>query len=53
MSEFLEVFPSGIPGIPLEREIDYGNDLLLETNPILIPRYRMAPTELKELTTHL
>ena len=49
MSEFLEVFPSGIPGIPLEREIDYGNDLLLETNPILIPPYQMSPVELKDL----
>ncbi|WMV45580.1 hypothetical protein MTR67_038965 [Solanum verrucosum] len=37
-----------LPGVPPEREIDLGIDLLPETQPISIPPYRMAPAELKE-----
>ncbi|KAH0768574.1 hypothetical protein KY285_004445 [Solanum tuberosum] len=47
--EFLEVFPDDMPGIPPEREIDFGIDLLPDTQPISIPPYRMAPVELKKL----
>ncbi|WMV18926.1 hypothetical protein MTR67_012311 [Solanum verrucosum] len=35
------------------REIDFGIDLLPDTQPISIPPYRMAPTELKELKEKL
>ena len=49
MSEFLEVFPNGLPSIPPKREIDFGIDLLPDKNPISIPSYWMAPAELKEL----
>ncbi|WMV33463.1 hypothetical protein MTR67_026848 [Solanum verrucosum] len=35
------------------REIDFGIDLLPDTQPISIPPYRMAPTELKELKEQL
>ena len=41
--EFPEVFPKDIPGVPPKREIDFGIDLLLDTQPISIPPYRMAP----------
>ena len=37
VSEFLEVFPNDLPGIPHEQEFYFGIDLLLKTNPILIP----------------
>ena len=47
VSEFLEVFPNDLPGIPLEQEIDFRIELLRNTNPISIPPYQMAPTELK------
>ncbi|KAH0759938.1 hypothetical protein KY290_023431 [Solanum tuberosum] len=40
-------------GVPPEREIDFGIDLLPDTRPISIPPYRMAPTELKELKEQL
>ena len=53
VSKFLEVFPNELPGIPLEREIDFGNDLLPDTNLISIPPYQMAPSELKELKVQL
>ena len=42
MSEFLEVFPNDLSGIPPEWEIKFGIDLLHEKNPILIPPYRMV-----------
>ena len=41
--EFPEVFPKDLPGVPPEREIDFGIDLLPDTQPISIPPYRMAP----------
>ena len=46
--EFPEVSPEDIPGVPPEREIDFGIDILPDTQPISIPLYRMAPAELKE-----
>ena len=49
MREFLEVFPNDIQGVPPKREIDFGNELLADTNPISIPQYKIVPTELKEL----
>ncbi|KAH0784113.1 hypothetical protein KY290_003711 [Solanum tuberosum] len=51
--EFPEVFPDDLPRIPPEREIDFGIDLILDTRPISIPPYRMAPAELKELKEQL
>lgn len=49
VNEFPEVFPDDLPGIPPDREIDVGIDMLPDTRPISIPPCRMAPTELKEL----
>ena len=34
VSAFLEVFPNDLPGIPPERKINFGIDLLPDTNPI-------------------
>src|SRR5687767_907514 len=53
VSEFPDVFPDDLPGIPPKREIDFGIDLLPDTRPISIPPYRMAPAELKELKEQL
>ncbi|XP_070025746.1 uncharacterized protein [Nicotiana sylvestris] len=53
VNEFLEVFPDEFPGIPLDREIDFGIDVLPDTQPISIPPYRMAPMELRELKEQL
>ncbi|XP_075104219.1 uncharacterized protein LOC142178496 [Nicotiana tabacum] len=36
-------------GIPPDREIGFGIDVLPDTQPISIPPYRMAPAELREL----
>ncbi|WMV46245.1 hypothetical protein MTR67_039630 [Solanum verrucosum] len=53
VNEFLDVFPNDLPGVPPKREIDFGIDLLPDTQPISIPPYRMAPAELKELKEQL
>ncbi|WMV41041.1 hypothetical protein MTR67_034426 [Solanum verrucosum] len=43
VNEFLEVFQKYLPKVPLERQIDYGIDILQDTQPISIPPYIMAP----------
>ena len=49
MREFWKVFPNDLPSIPVKREIDFGIDLLPNTNSISIPPYWMTLDELKEL----
>ncbi|XP_070015847.1 uncharacterized protein [Nicotiana sylvestris] len=51
--EFPEVFPDDLPGLPPERIIDFGIDLMPSTQPISIPPYRMAPAEHNELREQL
>ena len=46
-------FPDDIAGLPLEREVEFSIDLIPGTEPISIPPYRMAPTELRELKAQL
>ena len=53
VSEFLDVFPEDLPGVPLLREVDFGIYLEPDTKPISIPFYRMVPAELKELKLQL
>lgn len=53
MNEYSDVFPEDLPRIPSEREIDFGVDLLPDTQPISIPLYRIAPAELRELKEQL
>ena len=50
--EFPDVFPDDI-ALPLEREVEFTIDLILGTEPISIPPYRMAPVELRELKAQL
>ena len=48
--EFLDIFPEELPGLPLEREIEFYIDIVPGINPISMPPYRMAPAELKKFT---
>ncbi|KAK4365012.1 hypothetical protein RND71_016370 [Anisodus tanguticus] len=52
-NEFPNVFPDELPGIPPEREIDFSIDILLSTQSIYIPPYRITSAELKELKAQL
>ena len=49
VNEFLDVFSEDLPGIPPEREIEFGIDILPNTQPISIPPYRMDPTGIKRV----
>ena len=51
--EFSNVFPDDIVGLPPDREVEFTIDLIPRTEPISIPPYRMAPTELRELKAQL
>ncbi|XP_070007835.1 uncharacterized protein [Nicotiana sylvestris] len=53
VKEYADVFPDELPGIPLEREIDFCINFLPGMQPIYIPPYRMAPAKLKELKEQL
>ena len=51
--DFPNVFPADLPGMPPDRDIDFGIDLVPGTQPISIPPYRISPTVLKELKEQL
>nr|GEW35739.1 retrotransposon protein, putative, Ty3-gypsy subclass [Tanacetum cinerariifolium] len=53
VQDFSDVFPEELPGIPPEREVEFGIELILGTQPISKAPYRMAPIELKELKEQL
>ena len=46
--EFPDVFPDDIAGLPPDREVEFTIDLILGTEPISTPSYRMAPAELRK-----
>ncbi|XP_070023228.1 uncharacterized protein [Nicotiana sylvestris] len=50
---FPDVFIADLPSMPLDRNIDFGIDLVPGTQPISIPPYHMAPSDLKELKEQL
>ncbi|GMH17782.1 hypothetical protein Nepgr_019623 [Nepenthes gracilis] len=51
--EFEYVFTDDLPGLPPQREIEFGVELIPGSAPISKPPYRMAPAELKELKQQL
>ncbi|KAA3461483.1 DNA/RNA polymerases superfamily protein [Gossypium australe] len=53
VSEYPDVFPEELPGLPPTREVEFGIELVPSTAPISIALYRMAPLDLKELKVQL
>nr|XP_029154554.1 uncharacterized protein LOC114927773 [Arachis hypogaea] len=51
--EFPDVFPDELPGMPPDREVEFSIELAPGVQPVSIPPYRMAPTELRELKVQL
>lgn len=49
MNDVTEVFLEDLFGVTPGREIDSGIELLPNTQPILVPPYRVALTDLKIL----
>nr|GFB28929.1 putative reverse transcriptase domain, aspartic peptidase domain protein [Tanacetum cinerariifolium] len=53
VSEFPDVFPDELPGIPPIREVEFNIELIPGAEPISKAPYRKAPIELKELKDQL
>ena len=53
VSEFSDVFPDDLPGIPPDREVIFQIDLVPGATPVAKAPYRLAPTEMKELMSQL
>jgi hypothetical protein len=51
--EFLDVFHEDLPGLPLERDVEFVIELKPSTAPFSKRSYRMPPNELAELKTQL
>jgi hypothetical protein len=47
--EFPNVFPDELPGLPPDRDVEFGIELIPGTAPISRRPYRMPPDELAEL----
>jgi len=48
-SEYADVFPDEVPGLPPSRDINFTIGLILGAGPVSMAPYRMAPVELVEL----
>ena len=53
VQEFSNVFFEDLLGLPLDRDLEFGIELLPRSALIFILSYRMAPIELNELKTQL
>jgi hypothetical protein len=51
--EFLDVFPDELPGLPPDRDVEFGIELIPGTTLISRRPYRMPPDELAELKKQL
>jgi hypothetical protein len=51
--DYPDVFPDDLPGMPLDRDIEFVIELQPGTAPISKRAYRMPPKELAELKTQL
>ena len=53
VSDFPDVFPEELPGLPPQREIEFAIDVVPGATPASVTPYRIAPLELKELKLQL
>ncbi|GJR72247.1 putative reverse transcriptase domain-containing protein [Tanacetum coccineum] len=51
--EFLEVFPEDLPGLPPFRQVEFQIDLIPGAAPVSRAPYRLAPSEMQELSDQL
>ncbi|XP_074377540.1 uncharacterized protein LOC141719054 [Apium graveolens] len=51
--DFLDFFPEELPGLPMDRQIEFAIDLAPSTEPVSKAPSRMAPTEMKELAKQI
>ncbi|GJX96719.1 putative reverse transcriptase domain-containing protein [Tanacetum coccineum] len=51
--DFPEVFPKELPGLPPTRQVEFQIDLMPGVAPVARAPYRLAPSEMKELSEQL
>nr|GEW07517.1 hypothetical protein [Tanacetum cinerariifolium] len=51
--DFPEVFPEDLPGLPSARPVEFQIDLIPGAAPVARAPYRLAPSEMKELSEQL
>ncbi|GKA23350.1 putative reverse transcriptase domain-containing protein [Tanacetum coccineum] len=51
--DFPEVFPEDLPGLPLIRQVEFQIDLVLGAALVARAPYRLAPSEMEELSAQL
>ncbi|GJS67805.1 putative reverse transcriptase domain-containing protein [Tanacetum coccineum] len=53
VKEFPDVFPEDLPGLPPVRQVEFQIDLIPEAAPVARTPYRLAPSEMQELSNQL
>ncbi|GKA74044.1 putative reverse transcriptase domain-containing protein [Tanacetum coccineum] len=53
VQDFPDVFPEDLPGLPLTRQVEFQIDLIPGAAPVVRVPYRLAPSEMKELSEQL
>ncbi|GKF70805.1 hypothetical protein Tco_0203862, partial [Tanacetum coccineum] len=53
VQDFPEVFPEDLSGIPPTRQVEFQIDLIPSAAPVAWTPYRLAPSEMKELSDQL
>nr|GEU41112.1 putative reverse transcriptase domain-containing protein [Tanacetum cinerariifolium] len=51
--KFPEIFPKDLPGLPPVRQVEFQIDLILGATPVARAPYRLAPSEMQELSDQL
>ncbi|GJT49660.1 reverse transcriptase domain-containing protein [Tanacetum coccineum] len=51
--EFPEVFPEDLPGLPPVRQVEFQIDIIPGATPVAQAPYRLAPSEMQELSNQL
>nr|GEV64956.1 putative reverse transcriptase domain-containing protein [Tanacetum cinerariifolium] len=53
VKEFPNIFPEDLTGLPLVRQVEFQIDLIPGTTPVASAPYRLAPSEMHELSNQL
>ena len=53
VSRYEDIFPDELPGLPLQRNVDFTIELHPSTSSIYMTLHRMTPAELQELKVQL
>nr|GFA68781.1 reverse transcriptase domain-containing protein [Tanacetum cinerariifolium] len=53
VKEFLDIFPEDVPGLPLVRQVEFQIDLIPRASLVARTPYRLAPSEMQELSNQL